>query len=482
MVTICLALAMAMVIIDMTVANVALPTIAGELGVPPDLTVWVITSYVVAEAISLALSHYVSNFFGRGRTLVYAITGFCLFSFACGIATGLETLIVYRIAQAFCGGQIIPAAQSLIVDLHDKAEYGRAIAVVSSIGSLAPIVGPIVGGWLTETWSWRFVFLVNIPLAIGVLALIGRWLWPLSVKGPILPIDRWGIVLLILFVACIQIFLDLGHKMEWLASPWMVALLAGSIIFLGLFIIWELWDPFPVLNIRILQSREYGLYTAVFTSMFACYFAGLVITTLWLQEAMNYTPISAGLATAGAGGIGILILPVVVKLSAMLDQRFLVTFGCLVSAFSFTLRVGWSSDLDFDRVVAAHVILGLATPFYSVPLTAIILGSVKENERTLASGLLYFLRTLGAGMFTAGLTAFWINQAYRARTQMVQRINIDMFSTALPDLSANERLSALDQIVARESMTVGFNQVSFLCASVFALSALCIWLVPKPRF
>jgi DHA2 family multidrug resistance protein len=481
-ITICLSLAMAMVIIDMTVANVSLPSIAGEMGVPPYLTVWVITSYTVAEAISLALSNYVSNLLGRGKTLVLAISGFCLFSFACGISSGFEALIACRIAQALCGGQIVPAAQSLIVDLHTKAEYGRAIAIVSSIGSLAPIVGPILGGWLTETWSWHWVFLVNIPVAIGVLILIGEQLWSLSTKRPRLSVDGWGIALLVLFVSCTQIFLDLGDRKDWLSSPQMAALLACAVLFLGMFIIWEIYEPFPVLDLRILRSREYGLCTAAFTSMFACYFAGLVITTLWLQEAMAYTAIWAGIATAGAGGVGILVLPIVVRLSSRLDKRILVSFGCLVSASSFALRVGWSSDLDLGRVIAAHIILGLATPFYSVPLTAMLLGSVPDDERTLASGLLYFLRTLGAGVVTAGLTAYWNHQGAEARTEIVQSMNERLFSPSLSNLSPGGRLALLDHIVTREAMTIGFNQVSFVCASVFVLSGLLVWLVPKPRF
>ena len=473
---------MAMVIIDMTVANVSLPTIAGEMGVPPYLSVWVITSYTVAEAISLALSHYISNRLGRGRTLVFAISGFCLFSCACGMASGFEALIAYRVAQALCGGQIVPAAQSLIVDLHTKAEYGRAIAIVSSIGSLAPILGPILGGWITETWSWRWVFLVNAPVAIGVLALVGGRLWPLTISRPGLPVDRWGIILLVLFVSCTQIFLDLGDRKDWLASTQMAALLAGGVLFLGMFIIWEIWEPLPVLDLRILRRREYGLCTAALTSMFSCYFAGLVITTLWLQEALAYTAIWAGIATAGAGGVGILVLPIVVRLSARLDKRCLVSFGCLLSACSFGLRAGWSSDVDLGRVVAAHVILGLATPFYSVPLTAMILASVPDDERTLASGLLYFSRTLGAGLVTAGLTAFWNHQGSEARTEIVQRMNARLFSPTLSGVSPEARLSLLDHFVARESMTIGFNQVSLACASVFVVSALLVWLVERPRF
>lgn len=481
-ITICLALAMAMVIIDMTVANVALPTIAGEMGVPTYQSVWVITSYTVAEAISLALSSYVSNRLGRGRTLVFSITGFCIFSFGCGVAASFAALVGYRIAQALCGGLIVPTAQSLIVDLHTKKEYGRAISIVAAIGSLAPIAGPILGGWVTDTWSWRWVFLLNIPLAIGVLALIGRQLWPLSITRAGLPVDRCGIILLILFVSCLQIFLDLGEKLDWLASPQMALLLGAAILFFGLFIIWEMYEPFPVLDLRLLWTRTYGLCTGAFTSMFASFFAGLVITTLWLQEALGYTAIWAGIATAGAGGVGILVLPIVARLSALLDKRILISFGCLLSALSFALRADWTTSMDIWQVVAAHVVLGLSTPFYSVPLTAMILGSVEDDERTLASGLLYFTRILGAGVVTAILTTFWVNRSHTARAEIVERTDTSFFAPQLPDLNAEGQLALLESLIEKEAMTIGYTQVSIVCAFVFVVSAMIIWIVPKPTF
>lgn len=477
--TICLALAMAMVIIDMTVTNVSLLTISGELGIPPDMGIWIVSSYAVAEAIGLALSNFMAKTFGRGRVLVGAICGFAFFSLACGLSPGLNWLVASRIAQALCGGQIVPIAQSLIVSMHTKSEYGRAIAIVASIGSLAPVVGPILGGWITEGVSWRWIFFVNLPAAAMILAIIWKDMWLIRASGAKPPLDVVGILLLIVFVVSAQLVLDLGGQRDWLDSSLIGGLLVVALFGVGLFAIWELWEPAPVIDVRIFANSRFTLSTVIFTAIFAFFFAHLVVTAIWIQDVLDYSSTWAGIATAGAGGVGILALPFVVKLSRMLDNRILITTGCLLSGLSFWYRTGWYSEIDISTVVWNHLLLGVATPFYSVPLTAIVLGSVEEDQTTLASGILYFLRMLGAGVATAAITALWHFETATSRTNISGATDKDTLDPgASTGLQEADMVSVLNHLIDREAITVAFNNVSALAAAIFVLAAVLIWLVP----
>jgi DHA2 family multidrug resistance protein len=480
--TVCLSLAMSMVIIDMTVTNVSLLTISGELGVPPDMGIWIVSSYAVAEAIGLALSNFMARTFGRGRVVVGAICGFAFFSMTCGLAPDLNLLIASRIAQALCGGQIVPVAQSIIVSMYPRSQYGRAIAIVASIGSLAPVAGPILGGWITEGLSWRWIFFVNLPAAALILATIGKDMWSNGAARAKPSLDRVGILLLVVFVVSAQLVLDLGSRHDWLDSSLIAALLVAALFFAGLFVTWELWEPAPVLDLRIFANVRFAVSTAIFTAIFSCYFAQLVTAAIWLQDVLDYSSTWAGIATAGAGGISILALPVVVKLSKRLDDRVLIAAGCLLSGLSYWYRTGWYSQIDMSTVVWNYLLLGVATPFYSVPLTAIVLGSVEDSQTTLASGLLYFFRMLGAGVVTAAITALWHFETAVSRTNIAgAAYGSRLGPSDSAGLAGTDEVALLSQMVDREAITVAFNNVSALAAAMFLLAAALIWLLPPAR-
>lgn len=477
--TLCLAVAMAMVIIDMTVTNVSLLTISGELGVPPDMGIWIVSSYAVAEAVGLALSSFMARTFGRGRVIVAAICGFALFSLTCALAQDLNMLIASRVAQALCGGLIVPVAQSLIVSMYSKRDYGKAIALVASIGSLAPVIGPVLGGWITEGLSWRWIFFVNLPAAAAILAVVARDMWSIRASAVKIRLDVVGIVLLVAFIVSAQLVLDLGARHDWLESSLIATLLVAALFFVGLFVIWELWDPAPVLDLRIFTNARFAVSTAIFTAIFACYFAHLVVTAIWIQDVLNYSSTWAGIAIAGAGGISILMLPLVVGLSRRLDNRILIAAGCLFSGLSYWYRTGWYAEIDLSTVVWNHLLLGLATPFYSVPLTAIVLGSVEDSETTLASGLLYFFRMLGAGVVTAAITALWHFEAALSRSNISGAAYFDRLDSGDgTGLAGADEIALLSQLIDREAITVAFNNVSALAAAIFVLAAALIWLLP----
>jgi DHA2 family multidrug resistance protein len=205
--------------------------------------------------------------------------------------------------------------------MYPKSHYGRAIAIVASIGSLAPVIGPVLGGWITEGMSWRWIFFVNLPAAALILALTGKDMWSNSAPGVKTSLDVVGILLLVVFIVSAQLVLDLGSRHDWLDSSLIAGLLVTALLFVGLFVIWELWEPAPVLDLRIFANARFAVSTLIFTAIFACYFAHLVITAIWIQDVLGYSSTWAGIATAGSGGISILALPVVVKLSRRLDNR-----------------------------------------------------------------------------------------------------------------------------------------------------------------
>lgn len=306
---IALAFANFMVILDLTIANVAVPHIASSLGITLEQGTWIITSYAVAEAICVPLTGWMAGRFGSVRTFMASMLGFGAFSFLCGISVSLEMLVICRIGQGIVGAFMMPLSQTLLLKVFppDKQNYAMGLWAVTTL--LAPALGPIFGGYLTDNYSWHWIFLINIPVVLLCLFACWRLVRPLETERSILPVDVIGLVLLIFAVGCLQLVLDLGRTHDWFGDPMIVALTVVSAISFLFFVIWELTEDHPIVDLRVLRHRGLSVSLLALGISFGAYFAGFVIVPQWQQAWLGYTATQAGMSSSFTAIAALLTAP-----------------------------------------------------------------------------------------------------------------------------------------------------------------------------
>jgi DHA2 family multidrug resistance protein len=477
-----LALTNFMVVLDTTIANVSVPHIAGSLAISPSQGTWIITSYAVAEAICVPLTGWLASRFGTVRTFVFGVMGFGLFSVLCGLSQTLAMLVICRIGQGLCGGPLMPLSQTLLFRIFPPQQRAQAMGVWAMTTVVAPILGPILGGTISDNWSWHWIFFINIPVvaicAFGAM----RFLAPAETPTERAPVDGIGLSLLVLWVGALQLMLDLGREHDWFGDPMIVGLAVTAVVGFAVFLVWELTDRRPIVDLSVFRHRGFTFAVLALSATFATFFASVVIIPQWLQVSMGYTATYAGYVTAMTGIAAVVMSPVVAKLTTRVDPRLLVCVGVLWLAFTALLRTRWSSGADFWTLAFPQLLQGFGMPFFFIPLTTIALGAVEPEETASAAGVMSFMRTVAGAIGTTVAVSLWDDRARAARSEIVARLNPDAVSTALQanGFSLDQIRRAIEQLVERESMAVATDQIFFLAAAVFAVAAATIWLAPRP--
>ena len=389
-----LALANFVVVLDTTIANVSVPHIAGGLAVSPTQGTWVITSYAVADAISVPLTGWLAMRFGTVRWFMISIIGFGIFSFLCGVSRTLDALVLFRVLQGLAGGPLMPLSQILLLRIFPKEKAGIGLAIWAMTTTTAPILGPILGGTISDNWTWPWIFFINLPVvaicAFGVFTLLS----PFETKRAKARIDVIGLILLVVSVGAFQIMLDTGREHDWFGSAWIVGLAVVAAISFAAFVIWELTDANPVVNLRIFRFRGFTFATMAISLGFGAFFAQVVLTPLWLQQVAGYTATQTGFIVAWLGVFAVLLSPVAAGLMTRVDVRITISGGILWMAFMSILRASWNADVGYWTLALPHILQGMGMPFFFVGLTALALSSVPAQHQTSAAGLMSFLRTL----------------------------------------------------------------------------------------
>ncbi|SFS13059.1 DHA2 family efflux MFS transporter permease subunit [Sphingomonas jatrophae] len=472
------------VVLDITIANVSVPHISGSLAVAPSQGTWVITSYAVAEAISVPLTGWLAGRFGAVRLFMAALFGFGCFSFLCGFAPNLQTLLLCRICQGLCGGPIMPMAQTMMLRIFPREKAAQALGMWSMTIVLGPIAGPILGGLISDNWSWPWIFFINLPVVALSLTVAWRMLRPYETPTVKNPIDYVGLILLVVWVGAFQIMIDKGREEDWFASTliWQLAIVA-AIGFVA-FLIWELTDEHPVVDLSVMRHRGFTVGMFVAAISFGAYFATVVLVPLFLQLNLGYTATYAGYATAVTGFFALILSPVAAALLSKLDARLMISGGLLWLSFVTWMRTGWTSDISFFWAALPQFAQGMGMPFFFVASTSLALGAVLPQETASAAGLMNFLRTLCAAIGTSLATTFWDRDASSARESLVGTLNDPGSLTRGAEaggLSPAQATGVLDRLVQSEAVTLATNHVVSVCAVLFLCTATLVWLAPKPK-
>ncbi|WP_428631060.1 DHA2 family efflux MFS transporter permease subunit [Sphingopyxis sp.] len=479
-----LALANFVVVLDTTIANVSVPHIAGGLAVSPTQGTWVITSYAVADAISVPLTGWLAMRFGTVRWFLYSIVGFGIFSFLCGISSTLSALVLFRILQGLAGGPLMPLSQILLLRIFPKEKAGIALAIWAMTTTTAPILGPILGGTISDNWSWHWIFFINLPVVAVVFFGVASMLRPFETIKVRARIDMIGLLLLVLSVGAFQLMLDTGREHDWFESSWIVTLAVISAIGVVAFVIWELTDANPVVDLRVFRFRGFTFATIAISLGFGAFFAQVVLTPLWLQQVAGYTATETGYIVAWIGVFAVLLSPVAAGLIGKIDIRLSISAGILWMAFTSVLRASWNADVDYWTLSLPHLLQGMGMPFFFVGLTALALSSVPDKDKTSAAGLMSFLRTLSGAIGTALATTAWDGENRVARSELVSGMNgtgetMDMLQRA--GLTLEQARAAIERLVEVQASTIGVLHLFMASGVVFVIAAVAVWCAPLPK-
>lgn len=477
-----LALANFMVVLDTTIANVSVPNIAGGLAVAPSQGTWVITSYAVAEAITVPLTGWLARRFGPVRVFTLAMLSFGFWSAMCGFAPSLSALVVCRIMQGLSGGPMIPLSQTLLLRVFPPERAAAAIGLWAMTTVVAPILGPILGGTICDTLSWPWVFYINVPPAVAC-ALVAARLLTACESAPVkVPVDVVGLGLLITWVGAMQVMLDKGKDLDWFASPFIVVLALTAGFGFVCFVIWELTDANPIVDLRVFRHRGFTAGAITLAIGFGAYFGAIVLIPLWLQTNLFYTATAAGYAMAFNGVLAVVFSPIVARLTTRVDPRALVSFGLLLMAATGLMRTNFITGIDFWSIALPNLVQGMAIPFFFVPLTGLALAAVDPVETASAAGLINFMRTTAGAVATSLVTTRWDSATTTMKSELAWRLHdVADFTGSLAGVSRDQALGQIDLLTTGQATMIATNQMFFLTTIALAFGATLIWLAPRPR-
>jgi DHA2 family multidrug resistance protein len=477
-----LSLATFIVILDATIINVAVPHIAGTFAASPNEATWVITAYAVAEALTVPLTGWLVARFGIIRTLITSISCFAIFSVFCGIAPNLQSLVALRVLQGLSGGPLIPISQTLILRISPpkRAEMVMGLWMMTSI--IAPIAGPILGGTLADTLGWRWAFYLNVPV-VAICAGCSIWIFRKFESRQIRErIDLVGLALLVIWVGCLQVMLDMGEDQDWFSSTEIRAFLGISLLGFLAFVIWELTDDFPVVDLKIFRHRAFTVSAAAMFLAFGAFFASLVLLPLWLQLGMGYTATLSGYVLAYQGALGVIAAPITAALMPRVDARILMSSGLMILSGAIFCRSGFATTIGFNQMILPQLAMGIGLPLFFVPLMTLSLKAVQKNEMASASGVINFLRTIAAAIATSIVVATWNDQSIVAHARLASVLRAPDASLSRLEsagLSGGQAVQALDITIWHQAMVLAANNIAIGLSVIIALTAIGIWTMPK---
>lgn len=481
-----LALGTFMMVLDSTIANVSLPTISGNLGVSNDNSTWIITAFAVANGVAVPLTGWLMRRFGVVRVFCVSVALFTLASFLCGIAWSLPSLIVFRVFQGAVSGPMMPGSQALLISVFPSHKRATALGIWSMTTLVAPIMGPILGGYISDNYHWSWIFLINLPF--GVIVTLVCWANLKTRETPTmkLPIDTVGLVLLVVWVGSLQVMLDLGKNADWFNDPVIVVMALVAAVGFVAWVIWELTDANPTVDLSLFTRWNFALGNLAFSLGYAVFFANILILPLWLQTQVGYTATWAGLVAAPSGLVAVVMTPFVARLSGKIDARILASIAFIGFALSYYLRSGYTTSASFMDFVLPLLVQGVAMSTFFLSMLTIALDRIPPERLPSATGISNFCRIV-AGSFSASIiTTMWDRREALHQNRLAEAIG-----NGFPMRMATEQLGHLGLSATQAAAVVTRQMVgqAYLLATtdLFRLSAwLCagmlvlVWLCRRP--
>jgi len=498
LITITVMLPTIMEIVDTSVANVALPHMQGSLNAGTEEITWVLTSYLVANAVVLPMTGWLARLFGRKRFLITCVIIFSIASFLCGAAPNLATLIIFRIIQGAAGGALIPTSQAILMETFPPHQQGMAMAIFGVGAMFGPIVGPALGGWITDNLTWRWIFYINIPIGVIAVIMAVFFLFDpeyLKRKGRI-PIDYAGLALLTMGLGALQIVLDKGQQDDWFNSPFIVACAAVTVSSLFLLVFLELRNDHPIINLRLFKNLAFSAGNIMMFFVGFGLYSSITLIPLFLQTLMGYNATLAGMVLAPGGVATLVTMPLVGAMISKYDGRKIVLAGLIISALSMFIMQRFTLEAAYWDFVWPRIVLGVGLAMIFVPLTTVTLATISREEMGNATGLFNLLRNIGGSVGIAIATTLLarygqfyqnslvghvtpLNQAFRMKQAAIKS---GLIAKGMDPFSAERgSLATLYGIVRRQAGMLSYNRIFFLIGLTFLVIVPLLLLLKKQK-
>jgi DHA2 family multidrug resistance protein len=486
--TIAVSLAVFMNVLDTSIANVSIPSISGDLGVASDQGTWVITSFAVANAISVPLTGWLTQRVGQVKLFLGSIILFVIASWLCGLAPTLPFLLAARVLQGAVAGPMIPLSQTLLLASYPREKAPIALSMWSMTTLIAPVAGPILGGWISDNISWPWIFYVNIP--VGIVAAIATYAIFRERDSAIrkAPIDAVGLGLLVVWVGSLQIMLDKGKDLDWFNSTTIVVLALVAVIAFAFFIVWELTAEHPVVDLSLFALRNFSGGTVALSVGYGLYFGNLVLLPLWLQTVIGYTATDAGLVMAPVGLFAVLLSPVTGKFLPRTDPRWIATAAFVVFALCFWLRSRYTTGVDTWSLTFPTLIQGIAMAGFFIPLVSITLSGLPGHRIPAASGLSNFVRIMCGGIGTSIFSTAWEHRSIVHHVQLAEQANAynPTFANSMQQLhgmglSEQQTYGLFNSMATQQAAQLGVNDMFYISAGIFIALIVLIWITRPER-
>ncbi len=483
-------LATFMEVLDTTVVNVSLTHVAGSLSATPNEATWALTSYLVANGIVIPISGWLANHFGRKNLLLISTAGFTVASLLCGIAPSIGLLVTFRVIQGACGGSLQPLSQAVLLEAFPREQHGKAMAIFALGVIVAPVLGPVLGGWLTDNYSWRWVFYINLPVGVISVLMIKAFVKdPHYIRRSSAPVDSWGLATLVLWVAALQIMLDKGQEEDWFNSGFIVVLAVAFAIGLLAWVTRELTTRDPVAELRVFGQAPFAAGTAVMAIASLVMYGSQVTISIWLQTLLGYPSVQAGLAMLALGLGAALSMPVAATLVNRFDPRKVCVGGVLTFSFSFYRLMGFNLNVGYWDVFWAEFIQGLSMGLVFVPLMVLTMAFIPKERMGNATGLFNMMRNIGGGVGISMVATMLTRMGQEHTNLLVANITPlspsvlgllgglrGLFAGSGPVLADQQAYAALFGLVQREATMVAlvriFQYLGVLVLTLIPLIAL----------
>ena len=478
-----------MTVLDSSIANVAIPTISGNLGTSVDIGTWVITVFAASNSVSIPLTGWLTQRLGQVRLFIGSILLFVLSSWLCGVAPSLPVLLFARVLQGAVAGPLIPMSQALLLSSWPREKSSMALSLFSMIVITGPIVGPALGGWVTDSYSWSWIFYVNIPVGLFSAAVVWALYRERDTPTKKLPVDLVGLLLLITWVASLQVMLDQGKDLDWFSSTTIVVLAIVALIAFAFFVAWELTDKNPVVDLSLFKQRNFLGGTISLSIAYGIFFGTLVLLPQWMQEYLGYRAVDAGLATAPLGFFAVLGAPIMGKILPRSDARILATCAFIGFAIVYYMRSYFYTDIDVGHIVLPTLLQGIPMALFFAPLTVIILSGQPPEKVPAAAGLSTFGRMFCGGVGTSIANVVWndrtimhheILTAQSNPTNPIFNQQLNGYHSLL-GLNTGSSYALFDNLVQTQAAMMGLDDIFYASAIIMIVIIPLIWITKRGK-